>query len=306
MKRIAVILMSLVLLTGVLSAQAYLGGRGRLTGIVLDQKGQPIAGVTVKLFAVKHQDGFSVQTSEDGKWTASMLSGGEWNLDFEKPGYAPFRTALTVKELERTPEIKVVLEKVEGLVLTDELRKLLEEANALYDQKNYAGALDGYNAIMAKYPDAYIIWQNVGNAYFAQEEYDKAEEAYLKVLAKAPGDVHAIIAVGNCYVNRNQTDKALEWYGKVDFSKIDDPTVLYNIGLNFFNLGKYDEALQYFQRSVEVQKTFEDGYYQMGLAYVSMQKKDEAIAVYEKFLKDFPDSVKADQVRGFLEYLKKK
>lgn len=306
MKQTAVIFMSIALLASVLSAQVYLGGRGRLTGIVLDQTGKPIEGVTVKLFAVKHQAGFSIQTGKEGKWSATMLSGGEWNLDFEKMGYAPFKTAMTVKELERLPEIKVVLQKVQGLVLTDELKKLLGDANQLFEQKNYPAALEAYNAIMAKYPDAYIIWQNVGNAHFSQEQYDKAEEAYRKVLAKAPADPHAIIAVGNCYFNRNQTEQALEWYGKVDFTKIDDPTVLYNIGLNFFNLAKYEDALKYFQRSVEVQKTFEDGYYQMGLTYVSMQKKGEAIAVYEQFMKDFPDSAKADQVKGFLEYLKKK
>jgi len=306
MKRIAIFVLSIALLASVLTAQVYLGGRGRLTGFVMDQKGQPIDGVTVKLFAVKHQDGFSVKTGKDGKWAATMLSGGDWNLDFEKPGYAPFKTSVTVKELERLPEIKVVLQKIEGLVLTDELKKLLGDANQLFEQKNYPAALEGYNAIMAKYPDAYIIWQNVGNAHFAQEQYDKAEEAYQKVLAKAPTDAHAIIAVGNCYFNRNQTEKALEWYGKIDYAKIDDPTVLYNIGLNFFNLSKYDEALKYFQRSVEVQKTFEDGFYQMGLTYVSMQKKDEAIAVFEQFLKDFPDSSKVDQIKGFLEYLKKK
>ena len=306
MKRTAIALLSLAVLAGPLSAQAYRAGRGRITGSVLDQKGQPIEGVTVKLFHLKHQGGFSVTTGSDGKWSGTMLSGGEWNLDFEKSGYAPFKTAVTVKELERLPEIKVVLEKIEGLVLTDELKKLLGDANQLFEQKNYAAALEGYSAIMAKYPDAYIIWQNVGNAHFAQEQYDKAEEAYRKVLAKTPDDPHAIVAVGNCYMNRNQTEQALEWYGKVDFAKLDDPTVLYNIGLNFFNLSKFDEALKYFQRSVEIQKSFEDGYYQMGLAFVSMQKKDEAIAVYEQFLKDFPESAKVDQVKGFLEYLKKK
>ncbi len=306
MKRSLIFVLSLVLIAGALSAQAYRGGRGRLTGLVMDQKGQPIEGVTVKLFAVKHQDGFSVQTGPDGKWAATMLSGGEWNLDFEKSGYAPFRTAVSVKELERLPDIKVVLQKVEGLVLTDELKKLLGDANQLFDQKNFAGALEGYNAILAKYPDAYIIWQNVGNSYFAQEQYDKAEEAYLKVLAKSPADTTAIVAVGNCYFNRNQTEKALEWYGKVDYTKITDPTVLFNIGLNFSNLTKYDEALKYFKQSVEVQKTFEDGFYQMGLTYVSMQKTTEAIAVFEQFLKQFPDSQKTDQVKGFLDYLKKK
>ena len=178
MKRTAIIVLSIALLASVLSAQVYLGGRGRLTGLVMDQTGQPIDGVTVKLFAVKHQDGFSVKTGKDGKWAATMLSGGDWNVDFEKPGYAPFKTSVTVKELERLPEIKVVLQKIEGLVLTDELKKLLGDANQLFEQKNYPAALEGYNAIMAKYPDAYIIWQNVGNAHFAQEQYDKAEEAY--------------------------------------------------------------------------------------------------------------------------------
>jgi tetratricopeptide (TPR) repeat protein len=306
MKRTAIIVLTVAFLASVLTAQVYLGGRGRLTGLVMDQKGQPIDGVTVKLFAVKHQDGFSVKTGKDGKWAATMLSGGDWNLDFEKTGYAPFKTSVTVKELERLPEIKIVLQKIEGLVLTDELKDLLGSANKLFQQKDYPAALEGYNAIMAKYPDAYIIWQNVGNAHFALEQYDKAEEAYRKVLAKAPADPHANVAVGNCYMNRNQAEQALEWYGKVDYTKIDDPTVLYNIGLNFFNLAKYDEAMKYFQRSVEVQKTFEDGYYHMGLTFVSMQKKEEAIAVYEQFLKDFPDSAKVDQVKGFLEYLKKK
>ncbi len=61
-----------------------------------------------------------------------------------------------------------------------------------------------------------------------------------------------------------------------------------------------------FQRAVEVDKAFEDGYYQMGLTYVSMQKTTEAIAVFEQFMKQFPDSAKTPQVKGFLDYLKKK
>jgi tetratricopeptide (TPR) repeat protein len=306
MKKAFIIVAAVALAAGSLSAQAYRSGRGRMTGVVLDTEGHPIEGVKVKLFAVKHNDGFEILTNSEGKWTATMLSGGDWNLDFEKPGYSPFKTSVVLKELERLPEIKVVLEKVEGLLLTDELKKLLGDSNRLFEQKNYTAALEGYNTILAKYPDAYIVWQNVGNCYFAQDQYDKAEEAYLKVLAKAPDDPHAIIAVGNCYLNRNQTEKALEWYNKVDSAKIDDPTVLYNIGLNYFNISRYDEAIKYFQRAVDVQKTFEDGYYQMGLAYVSMQKTTEAIAIFEQFLKQFPESAKVDQVRGFLEYLKKK
>jgi tetratricopeptide (TPR) repeat protein len=306
MKRTLILMIALALVAGGLSAQAYKGGRGRLTGIVVDKDGKPIEGAKVKLFSVKHSDGFDVLTDKDGRWTATMLSGGQWYVDFEKSGYGPIKKAVDVKELERTPEIKIVLQKAEGLALTDELKKLLGDGNQLFAQKNYPAALEAYNALLAKYPDAYIIWKNVGNCYFAQEQYDKAEAAYLKILEKSPADADAIVAVGNCYFNRSQTDKALEWYAKIDYAKISDPTVLYNIGLNFFNMAKYDEALKYFQRSVEIEKAFEDGFYQTGLTYVSMQKTSEAIAVFDQFLKQFPDSAKIDQVKGFLEYLRKK
>ena len=44
----------------------------------------------------------------------------------------------------------------------------------------------------------------------------------------------------------------------------------------------------------------------MGLTYVNLQKTVEALAAFEAYLKVDPDSSRADQVRGFIEYLKKK
>ena len=306
MKKVFVFIIAAALLSGLLSAQAYKGGRGRLVGVVVDKDGKPIEGVTVKFFAVKFNDGFQVLTDKDGKWVGTMLSGGQWYLDFEKAGFSPVKKAVEVKELERLPEIRIVLQKAEGLGLTDDLKKLLAEGNRFFEQKDFASALKAYSDILAKFPDAYAVWNSVANCYFNLEQYDKAEESYRKVLDKSATDVNALVGMGNCSFNRSQTAQALEWYGKVDVAKIGDPTVLFNIGLSYFNTSKLEEALKYFQRAVEVQKTFEDAYYQMGLTYVSMQKTNEAIAVFEQFLKDFPESPKADQVKGFLAYLRKK
>ncbi len=306
MRKAILIIACLVLSAGFLSAQDW-KGLGRVSGYIYDQDGKPLEGVKVKLIWVKSTSGgFEVMTDKDGKWSAAWLHSGTWNVDLEKTGYMPLKKTMEVSEVSRNPELKITMQKVQGLVLTEELKQTLGKANQLFEQKDYPAALAAYNDILAKFPDVYILWKNVGNVYFALEQYDKAEEAYKKVLERKADDIDAIISVGNCYFNRNETDKAMEWYAKIEFEKILDPAVLYNIGLNYFKSSKYEEALKYFQRSTEVQKDFEDGYYQAGVTQISLQKNADAIATFELFLKLFPNSEKAPQVQGFLDYLKKK
>jgi len=305
MKKAILIISCLVLSGGFLSAQDW-KGKGRVIGSVYDQDGKPLEGVKVKLVWAKSTSGFEVMTDKDGKWTGAWLHSGTWNVDLEKIGYIPLKKSIEVSEASRNPELKITMQKAQGFVITDELKQTLEKANQLFERKDYPAALDAYNAILAKFPDIYLLWKNVGNCYFAQDQYDKAEEAYSKILEKDANNVDAMLLIGNCYFNRNETDKALEWYGKIQFEKILDPAVLYNIGLNFFKTSKYEEALKYFKRSTEVQKDFEDSYYQMGVTQTSLQKNADAIATFEMFLKLFPNSEKAPQVQGFLDYLKKK
>ena len=266
MKKAAIIILCALCLTGVLLAQDY-KGKARIIGIVLDEQGKPIPDVTIKFYSVEFKGGVTVKSESDGKWVGAWLRAGTWNIDFEKTGYAPFRTSASLQELTRNPDMKVVLKKIEGVALTNELKNMLVAANTLFDEKKYQEAIDGYSQILAKYPEAYIIWKNIGNCYFAQEQYDKAEEAYKKVLEKKADDADALQAIGNCYFNRNQTETAIEYYGKIQFDNIDDPTVLYNIGMNYFKASNLDDALKYFKRSTEIQKDFKDGYYQLGLTY---------------------------------------
>ena len=305
MKKAILIVACSFLICGILAAQDW-RGRGRVTGLVFDTEGNPIEGVMVKLVWTKDKSGLEVVTNKDGRWAVGGINKGEWDVDFIKMGYTPLQKRMTVSETSRNPEVRVTMEKAKGLVLTSELEEMLGKANASFDQKDYKTALEGYNAMLAKFPDAYILWKNIGNCYFAQEQYDKAEESYKKVLEKDANDADALLSVGNCYFNRNQTDQALEWYGKIQFEKITDAVVLYNIGLNYFKSQKFEDALKYFKRSTEVQKEFEDGYYQMGLAYTSLDRKAEAVATFEEFMKRFPNSGKIAQVQGFLDYLKKK
>lgn len=305
MKKIALLCSVILVCAGVLAAQDY-KGKGRVGGIVTDEAGNPLEGVTVKLFSPRAQGGISVKTDKEGKWLGAWIRSGGWNIDFEKIGYAPKKISVEISENKKNPDVVISLAKVAGLVITDEVKDLLGKGNELFEKSDYVGALAVYQEIIAKYPDAYPILRNIGNCYFAQEKYDQAEEAYLKLLEKDPKNVEAIIAVGNCYTNRGDTAKALEWYGKVESEKIEDPIVLYNLGSNYYNNSKFEDALRFYQKAAEKQKDSPDALYQLGLTYLALQRNPEAIAAFEEYLKVDAESQRATQVKGFLEYLKKK
>jgi tetratricopeptide (TPR) repeat protein len=303
MKR-AVLLAGLILLTA-LMVTAQTKGKGRINGLVSDEAGTPLEGVVVKLSSSRVPDGLEVKSDKEGKWGFSWLRSGGYTFVFDKIGYAPKTSSVYIEEGTPTPKMAISLRKFAGLIVTEEIRELLTKGNQLFEAKNYTEAVSTYEQILAKYPEAYAIYRNVGNCYFAQEKYDQAEEAYLKILVKEPENADAMIAIGNCYVNRGDMAKALEWHGKIDIGKLDDPTVLYNLGTSYYNSGKFEEALKVYRKSVEIQNDSTDALYQLGLTYLNLQKNAESIATFENYLKIDPDSPRAAQVQSFLDYLKK-
>lgn len=305
MKKTAMVCGILIALALSLPAQDY-KGKGRLSGIVTDEAGAPLEGVTVKLFHPGAQGGLTVATDKSGKWLAAWIRSGGWNLDFSKVGYAPKKISVEISENKKNPEVEISLAKIEGLAMTDDIMAQLGRGNELFDQGDFAGALAVYEKLIDGNPDAYPIYMNIGNCHFAQEKYDLAEASYLKVLEKDPQNAGAIIAIGNCYANRGESDKAMEWYGKIEFEKITDPVVLYNLGTNYYSSAKFEEALKFYRRAYEMQKDSVDTLYQLGLTYVNLQKNAEAVAAFEDYLKIDPDSARAAQVKGFLDYLKKR
>lgn len=304
-KRTGLIVLSMLIAFSLLQAQSW-KGLGRLKGVVVDQDGQPIEGVKVKLFSVRGQSGFEVTTDAKGEWFANYIRGGGWNIDFEKTGYLPKKLSTNIPEITKNPPIQTQLQKVEGPMLTDEIKAELNEGNKLFEEKQYEAAIAAYQDILAKNPDITIINMNIGNCYFEQQKYDLAEEAYKKVLEKDPKNAEAMLLIGNCYSNRGDNEKAMEWYGQIEFEKIRDQMALFNIGSKFYGQSKFDEALKYYRQAVEIQPDFTDAIYQLGLTHLAMSNYKEAIGVFEDYLKHDPDSERAGQVKGFIEFLKTK
>lgn len=300
-----ILFVSILLLSfSLIFSQGY-QGKGKLRGFVYSEDGKPLEGVKVKLYSLRASSGFEVFTDKKGEWKALWIRGGTWYIDFEKAGYEIKKISIEIKETERNPELEIRLKKVEGLVFAEELKESLEKGNKLFEEGKYKEALEVFNEIVYKNPDAYIIFMNIGNCYFQMEDYDRAEENYKKVLEKDPKNVNAIISIGNCYINRCNKEEALKWYGKIEFEKINDPIALYNIGNSFYENSQYNEALKYYQKALELKSDFLDARYQSGLTYISLGKFEEALMEFENYIKQDSESERANQVKGFIEYLKK-
>ncbi len=288
-----------------LAAQGF-GGRERVRGAVYDEAGKPLQGVRVEFLSAAGERGFDLKTDKAGKWTALGVARGHWTVLFETVGYIPEKTVLDVPAAGRNPEFVVTLKKIAGLAVTEEIRDLLARANGLFDQKDYGAAAGLYERILAKCPDAVLIARRVADCRLALGQYEPAEQTYRKVLEKEPGNVEAVIGVGECLLARGDVRTAMDWYAKFDFDSVQDPVVLYNVGTVCYNASQFEDALKYYRKAVERQKDFLDALYQLGLTCLNLQKREEAVAAFERCLGLVPsDSPRAQQVRGFLEYLKK-
>ncbi len=303
MKKVFVIILFLLTLNVFIFPQAY-SGKGRMRGVVYDEKGNPLEGVKVKLYSVRAASGFETKTNSKGEWKAYWIRGGTWYVDFEKAGYETKKITVSVRETGKPVEIEIKLKKLEGLVLTEDLVSQLEKGNKLFNEKKYDEALKVYEKILADNPDAYVINLSIGNCYFEKGEYEKAVSYYKKVLEKDPKYTKAIVSIGNCYINMKQNDKALEWYRKVDVNKIDDPVVLYNIGVIFYNHFDYESAIKMFKKSVEINRDFADGWYQLGMSYVGANKVKEALSAFDEFLKLEPEGERAQTVKEIMKAYK--
>jgi tetratricopeptide (TPR) repeat protein len=306
MKKIVFLLLVLIFVAHSFALNQGYKGKGKIKGIVMDKEGNPIEGVAIKLYSKKVASGSEVTTDSNGKWRAFYIRGGPYDIDFEKAGFMPKQINLNISEYNKNPDVEISLKKVEGMALTEELRQELQNGNTLYDEEKYEDAIQVYNTIVENFPEAFILYRNIGNCYFRMENYEKAEEFYLKVLEKEPDDHEAMLGIGNTYANRDQNDKALEWYNKIEFEKISDFMVLYNIGSNFYTQGKHKEALKYYRKAVELKSDFQDALYQLGLVNLTLGNNQEAIDAFQKYLEYETESGRADQVRNFIEFLKKK
>lgn len=109
----SVLLAVMVLVLGLsTSMSAQLRGMGRVQGTVLDESGAPLTDVTVKATLVGSAGSIDAASNGKGEWAIGGMGKGEWEVTFEKAGYAPRKAKISLPvELARVPPVPVTLKK---------------------------------------------------------------------------------------------------------------------------------------------------------------------------------------------------
>jgi len=303
--RMSAIVLSVVALSAPAFAQDWTGS-GRLEGKVLDPDGKPVAEVVVKLDNPRAGGGPTIKTNKKGQWAYLGLAAGNWNIDFESPGFAVKKVSVTLPtENTRLAPMEVRLEKAAAKGPPPEVMDAIAKGDAAYKDGKWAEARAEYEKLATLRPDlATQLNLQIARCYKQEGNLPKELEYLQKVLDADPTntDIRTLMALES--IEAGMLDRGLALLEGVDQAAIKNPDVYFNIGVGFVNQNKPDAAIDYFSKAIAVDPAYVDGYFQRGMTYLSTQKLAEAKADFQKVLELAPDGPQAPAAKQVLAQLK--
>jgi len=311
-----IILFSILLVSGALAQAGR--GKARINGVVKDEDGASIkSGKIVMQFLKNEQLKRETTTNEKGEWAFLGLGTGRWRLTASADGYIPTYKDIYIKQLELNPKITLTLKKIEesdkSIIEDEAFFNLLEEANLLFAEKNYDGAISLLEQFLEQNPDAYQIHLSTGDCYREKGEFDKAIEEYNKALEQALADEEmgketaaiAIASLGEISLRKEDFEKAQDYFKQSIEMYPDNEILAYNVGEIYFSNRKIEEAIHYFELSTQIKPDWPASYLKLGYVYLNKSDYEKAKLNFNKFLELDPESPEAPTVKNMIDYLEK-
>lgn len=145
-------------------------------------------------------------------------------------------------------------------------QKTINNLLNLYNQGQLSSVVKEAQAIIRKYPAAFVAWNVLGAAAAQTEQLDNAIFAFQKVLDIKPNN----------------------------------PEAYYNMGKVFQDQGKLEEAIDAYRKAFSLKPDYADAYNNMGNALKVQGKLDEAVKAYKKALAIKPDYGEAKHILSSL------
>jgi tetratricopeptide (TPR) repeat protein len=289
-------------------------GKGRLTGFVVDEKGDPVVNATVKLEFEKGGLKSESLTGSKGEWSFISLGTGNVMLTASAEGFLDTIEQAFVQQLEKNPPVKMVLreDKEKKVRIKDQASiQELEQGNILYGERKFDEALEIYQKFAELNPNVYQIYFNIGDVYREKGEFEKANEQYAKAQAQAKekADVvlqaKALASFGEVFLRQEKFKEAQEFFSQSIALNPKDEVLAYNVAEIFFGRNQTDEAIKNYQLAIQIKPDWSEPYLKLGYAYLNKGDMAKAIENLQKFLKADPESPQAPVVQSLIESLTK-
>ena len=307
------------------SAQAW-RGMGRLSGIVLDPSGKPVAGAKVVLKSVRGSDQgpAPIVTDAKGRWAAGGLIGGQWNVDVEAEGFLTRKMSANVSEAGGpVPPMKITIEpapppapaqeqaapaqdviQVGGVEVSPEIAQALEAANEFMKAEKWKEAAVEYEKALTVLTDNMQLKFALARAHYGAGDLKKAISLLQQVYDADNGNMTAATLLANMLIEDGQLDAGKKVLNAMPEGSVTDPNVFMNVGILFVNKNKPEDAFTYFDRAVKIAPEVPASYYYRALASLQLKRMDAARADLKKVIEMAPDSTEAKDAKELLAQMK--
>ena len=292
---------------------------GRLSGIVLNENGDPMPGATViaEKAGANPPQRAERQTDDNGRFYIIGLTSGQWTVTAETEGYHP-DTVTGVQVLQKTNPEPVELRPIRvrhalELALGDEALKGLDPvqieadlqaANDLFNAQQYSEALEAYQTLLTLLPDLTNLYLPIGRSYRGLEQYDQAIAAYEALLKEDPDNQEAKTGIGEANLEAGNFEAAsgtlVDAASRLDASR----EVLYNMGELAFAKGDTEEAAGWYEKAHMKDPAWGKPLFKLALVALNRGDMETAVSFFEQVVDAEPDSEEAAQARAVLQQLR--
>lgn len=167
----------------------------------------------------------------------------------------------------------------------EKFAELFEQAEAAYDDGNYAKAIELYTAALELNQQSAAALTTCGFTYDDLGEYQKAIEDYAQALVDKPKYADAFYNRGVAYATLGEDKKAIEDYTQAINQKPDYADAIYNRGNAYAKLGEYQKAIEDYDQAIGLDPKDETALNNCGNAYTYLDNYKKAIENYTKAIK---------------------
>jgi tetratricopeptide (TPR) repeat protein len=310
---------------------------GIISGKVVDEKGEPIKDVLIRIEGMGGGRKYKVKTNKKGKFIHAAVSfQDDYRVIASKEGYQTqywegvtpgftrdqedsvvdfvlqegrsgrLQFEMTKEELEA--EKRKQAEIARKAALAEAIQLDFDQGINFFKSGKYPQAADSFQRVVEADANQVSAWSNLGSCYSKMNQHDKALEAYDRAIELDPQNPKHYRMKGSIYSALGDTEKAQEQYAKASSigetgDRHEAAVGFYNMGITYINEGKLRDALEALQKAVEMDPTHAESHYQLGLTFLGMNDVTKAVETLRKYVEIAPNSENASVAKELIKEL---
>jgi tetratricopeptide (TPR) repeat protein len=275
-----------------------------ITGVVTDEAGAPLEGVTFRLQDTQQGREIVFKSDRDGRFYRRGLKALDYQFLVEKDGYQTLKNHLKLNAgMDKRFSFKLVKSAPVG---SEEFVKGVAAFNAGDNQ----GAVTAFEAAVRKAPDAPEIKVNLALAYLRVGRSSDAIAELEKAAAMAPGRPEVLFQLGGAYIDAKMNDKAIAAIeaGLARQPDLTNPLsyeATVTLGAVYFAVGQVDPAIARFTAARAARPNAPAPTLGLAKCLFSKGDTDQALQYLQQVVTSSPGTPEAAEAAEFIKAIKK-